>query len=38
MSSNPSFSEVRLAARKTALSPGQSPPLVRMPMRFIPVI
>src|SRR5207247_3989535 len=31
--SQPSLSAASTTARKTALSPGQSPPLVRIPMR-----
>src|SRR3984893_7202680 len=33
MTSQPSFSPASTTPRRTALSPGQSPPLVRMPMR-----
>src|SRR5690348_2466069 len=33
MTSQPSLSAARTTPRSTALSPGQSPPLVRIPMR-----
>ena len=35
MTSQSSLSAARTTPRMTALSPGQSPPLVKIPMRFL---